>query len=101
MAARSTPSPQPVTKRRTQFRTGFRRLRGELPDAPRVFGDETELQVPKEPGRAAQAKSCMWAQMTEGSGYDGTGPPAVHLCAQPPTQTAMALYAGMREGAVL
>ena len=49
-------------------------LRDELLDAPLVFGDETELQVLKEPGRNAQAKSYVWAQMTDGSGEDGTGP---------------------------
>jgi len=78
-------------------------LRDELLDAPLVFGDETELQVLKEPGRAAQAKSYMWAQMTEGSGRDGTGPPLRLFTYAPSrsTKTAMALYAGVREGAVL
>jgi hypothetical protein len=46
-------------------------LRDELLDAPLVFGDETELQVLKEPGRSAQAKSYIWAQMTDGCGKDG------------------------------
>ena len=74
-----------------------------LLDAPLVFGDETELQVLKEPGRSAQAKSYLLAQMTDGSGRDGTGPP-IRLFAYSSsrsTKTAMALYAGMREGAVL
>ncbi|MDB5730872.1 MAG: transposase [Variovorax sp.] len=78
-------------------------LRDELLDAPLVFGDETELQVLKEPGRSAQAKSYVWAQMTNGSGRDGTGPP-IRLFTYSPsrsTKTAMALYAGIREGAVL
>ena len=78
-------------------------LRDELLDAPLVFGDETELQVLKEPGRPAQAKSYVWAQMTQGSGKEGTGPP-IRLFTYAPsrsTKTAMALYAGMREGAVL
>lgn len=78
-------------------------LRDELLDAPLVFGDETELQVLKEPGRTAQAKSYMWAQMTDGSGNDGTGPP-IRLFTYAPsrsTKTAMALYAGMRQGSVL
>lgn len=78
-------------------------LRDELLDSPLIFGDETELQVLKEPGRTAQAKSYMWAQMTDGSGYDGTGPP-IRLFTYAPsrsTKTAMALYAGIREGAVL
>src|SRR6185369_12915033 len=37
-------------------------LRDDLLDSPLVFGDETELQVLKEPGRKAQAKSYIWAQ---------------------------------------
>jgi transposase len=78
-------------------------LRDDLLDAPLVFGDETELQVLKEPGRSAQAKSYIWAQMTDGSGKDGTGPP-IRLFTYAPsrsTKTAMELYAGIREGAVL
>jgi len=78
-------------------------LRDELLDSPLVFGDETELQVLKEPGRKAQAKSYMWAQMTDGSGKDGTGPP-IRLFAYAPsrsTQTALDLYAGISRGAVL
>mgnify|MGYP001363501388 CR=1 FL=1 len=78
-------------------------LRDELLDAPLVFGDETELQVLKEPGRSAQAKSYVWAQMTDHCGKDGTGPP-IRLFTYSPsrsTKTAMALYAGIRPGAVL
>jgi transposase len=78
-------------------------LRDELLDAPLVFGDETELQVLKEPGRKAQAKSYIWAQMTDGSGKDGRGPP-IRLFAYSPsrsTQTALQLYAGIGQGAVL
>jgi len=77
-------------------------LRDELLDSPLVFGDETELQVLKEPGRSAQAKSYVWAQMTDGSGQDGTGPP-IRLFTYAPsrsTKTAMQLYAGIRPGAV-
>ncbi len=76
-------------------------LRDELLDSPLVFGDETELQVLKEPGRGAQTKSFMWAQMTDGSGMSGTGPP-IRLFAYSPTRstkTARELYAGMRQGA--
>ena len=78
-------------------------LRDELLDSPLVFGDETELQVLKEPGRTAQAKSYMWAQMTDLSGRDGTGPPLRLFTYAPSrsTKTAMALYAGIREGSVL
>jgi len=77
-------------------------LRDEVLDAPLVFGDETELQVLKEPGRNAQTKSYMWAQMTDHCGKDGTGPP-IRLFTYAPsrsTKTAMALYAGIRPGAV-
>ena len=78
-------------------------LRDELLDAPLIFGDETELQVLKEPGRAAQTKSYVWAQMTDSSGHEGTGPP-IRLFSYSPsrsTATAMGLYAGVRPDAVL
>lgn len=78
-------------------------LRDELLAAPLVYGDETELQVLKEPGRMAQAKSYLWAQMTEASGEDGTGPP-IRLFAYSSsrsTEAARTLYAGMRRGGVL
>jgi hypothetical protein len=68
-------------------------LRDELLDSPLVFGDETELQVLKEPGRSAQAKSYIWAQMTDGCGKDGTGPPIRMFTYSPSrsTNTAMQL----------
>ena len=78
-------------------------LRDHLLDSPLVFGDETTVQVLKEPGRAAQAKSTMWVQMTEGSGPQGTGPP-IRLFANSPsrsTDAASKMYAGLRAGAVL
>lgn len=78
-------------------------LRDQLLDSPLVFGDETEVQVLKEPGRKAQSKSYMWAQMAEGSGAQGTGPP-IRLFAYSPsrsTATARTLYAGMRRAGVL
>lgn len=78
-------------------------LRDELLDSPLIFGDETELQVLKELGRSAQAKSYMWAQMTDGSGQDGTGPP-IRLFTYAPSRsltTALQLYAGIRADAVL
>jgi transposase len=78
-------------------------LRDALLDSPIVCGDETDVQVLKEPGRTAQAKSYMWVQMTDGSGPDGTGPP-IRLFAYSPsrsTATAKQLYAGVRRGAVL
>lgn len=72
-------------------------LRDERLDAPMVFGDETELQVLKEPGRSAQAKSYVWAQITDGSGRDGTRPPVrlFTYSSSRSTKTAMALYTGM------
>jgi transposase len=78
-------------------------LRDLVLDAPLIFGDETEIQVLKEAGRSAQSKSYMWAQMTEGSGTAGTGPP-IRLFAYSPsrsTEAAQRLYVGAREGGVL
>ena len=78
-------------------------LRDALLDAPIVHGDETELQVLKEPGRKAQAKSYVWVQMTDGSGTNGRGPP-IRLFAYSPsrsTPTARQLYAGLGTGGVL
>ena len=72
-------------------------LRDHLLDADLVFGDETVIQVLKEPGRAAQTKSYLWAQM------NGTGPP-VRLFGYAPGRGgghAADLYAGIRQGAVL
>ena len=72
-------------------------LRDHLLDSELVFGDETVLQVLKEPGRAAQTKSYLWAQM------NGSGPP-VRLFGYAPGRGgthAEQLYAGIREGAVL
>ena len=78
-------------------------LRDALLESPVVHGDETEVQVLKEPGRKAQAKSYMWVQMTDGSGPAGSGP-SIRLFGYAPsrsTHTAKTLYAGMRPGAVL
>ena len=78
-------------------------LRDRVLEAPLIYGDETEVQVLKEPGRKAQTKSYMWAQMTDASGYDGTGPP-IRLFAYSPsrsTEASLRLYAGAREGGVL
>ena len=72
-------------------------LRDHLLDSEIVFGDETTVQVLKEPGRAAQTKSYMWCQM------NGNGPP-VRLFGYAPgrgTQHGLNLWAGMRRGAVL
>ena len=61
------------------------------------------MQVLKEPGKSAQSKSFMWAQMTQGSGPDGTGPPIRLFGYSPSRSTAAAqmLYAGVRPGSVL
>jgi transposase len=78
-------------------------LRDALLDSFIVHGDETEVQVLKEPGRKAQAKSYMWVQMTQASGEDGTGPP-IRLFGYSPsrsTHAARTLYEGMRHGSVL
>jgi transposase len=78
-------------------------LRDGLLESFIVHGDETEVQVLKEPGRKAQAKSYMWVQMTEGSGRDGTGPP-IRLFGYAPsrsTLTAKTLYEGMQAGGAL
>ena len=72
-------------------------LRDHLLDSALVFGDETVLQVLKEPGRAAQTKSYLWAQMNH------TGPP-VRLFGYAPSRStahALTLYAGCQPGAVL
>jgi transposase len=72
-------------------------MRVHLLEADIVYGDETTVQVLKEPGRPAQRKSYMWVQMS------GTGPP-VRLFSYSPTRSAAqaaALYAGIKPGAVL
>ena len=78
-------------------------LRDHLLEAPLTYGDETQIQVLKEPGKSAQSKSYMWAQMTQGSGPVGTGPPIRLFAYSPSRSTAAAqiLYAGMRTKSVL
>ena len=78
-------------------------LRDHLLDAPVTHGDETQIQVLKEPGKSAQSKSYMWVQMTQGSGPEGTGPPIrlFGYCASRSTAAAQILYSGIRPGAVL
>jgi transposase len=65
-------------------------LRDHLLDAPLTYGDETTVQVLKEPGKSAQSKSFMWAQMTQGSGPEGTGPPIRLFGYSPSRSTAAA-----------
>ena len=72
-------------------------MRDHLLEADIIYGDETTVQVLKEPGRAAQRKSYMWAQM------NGTGPP-VRMFSYSPTRSAAqaaVLYAGIKPSAVL
>ena len=70
-------------------------LRDHLFDCRLVHGDETELQVLKEPGRAAQRKSYLWVQMS------GAGPPLrLFTYAQNRSgATAQRLYDGVQRGA--
>ena len=78
-------------------------LRDSLLDSFIVHGDETEVQVLKEPGRRPQAKSYMWVQMTDGSGPQAAGPP-IRLFgyrASRSTETAKALYEGLAPTGVL
>jgi transposase len=72
-------------------------LRDTMLESDLIYGDETELQVLKEPGRAAQSKSYMWVQMS------GSGPPIRIFTYQPSRSgaSALALYAGAKPGAVL
>ena len=78
-------------------------LRDALLDSFIVHGDETEVQVLKEPGRKAQAKSYMWVQMTQASGADGTGAPIrlFGYSSSRSTHAARTLYEGMRPGGAL
>jgi transposase len=72
-------------------------LRDELLEAKLLQGDETELQVLKEDGRAASAKSWLWLQMSAGNS------PPVRLFTYSPSRsakTALDLYQGAR-GALL
>ena len=64
-------------------------LRDALLDSFIVHGDETEVQVLKEPGRKAQAKSYMWVQMTLCSGVQGAGPP-IRLFGYAPSRSTAA-----------
>ncbi len=72
-------------------------MRDELLEAELILGDETELQVLKEPGRPAQRKSYLWVQVS------GSGPP-VRLFTYAMSRsaaTALELYAGARRSAAL
>jgi len=72
-------------------------MRDQLFEARLILGDETVVQVLKEPGRAAQSRSYMWVQVS------GTGPP-VRLFSYAPSRagtSARALYAGVAPGTAL
>ena len=72
-------------------------LRDHLLDADLVHGDETTIQVLKEPGKKAQTKSYLWAQVT------GSGPP-IRLFGYAPGRGgthARDVYEGIKRGAVL
>ena len=59
-------------------------LRDELLDAPLLLGDETELQVLKEPGRCADQELCLGADdRWLGQGRHRAADPAVQLLPQP------------------
>jgi transposase len=72
-------------------------LRDHLLDADLIHADETTIQVLKEPGKKAQTKSYLWAQVT------GSGPP-IRLFGYAPGRGAIHadnLFAGVKPGAVL
>lgn len=72
-------------------------LRDHLFDADLVHGDETTVQVLKEPGKKAQTKSYLWAQATDSG-------PLIRLFGHAPGRGAIhadTLYARIKSGAVL
>jgi transposase len=72
-------------------------LRDHMLDADLIHADETTIQVLKEPGKKAQTKSYLWAQVT------GSGPP-IRLFGYAPGRGSIhadVLYAGIKPGAVL
>ena len=78
-------------------------LREHLLESPVIHGDETQLQVLKEPGRAAQSKSWLWALATDASGAAGSGPP-IRIYSYSPgrgAQAAATVYGGLHEGVAL
>jgi transposase len=72
-------------------------LRDHLLDADLIHGDETTIQVLKEPSKKAQTKSYLWALAT------GSGPP-IRLFGYAPGRGAShanILYAGIKPGVTL
>ncbi|WP_429500645.1 IS66 family transposase (plasmid) [Robbsia andropogonis] len=72
-------------------------MRDALLESDLIYGDETTFQVLKEPGRRPQAKSYLWAQVSDGVH-------AMRLFSYSPgrgAQHAQRLYAGVREGSIL
>ena len=73
-------------------------MRDALLDGDLLYSDETTFQVLKEPGRRAQTKSYLWAQINGGAG------PPIRLFTYTPGrggQHAELLFAGIRSGTVL
>ena len=72
-------------------------MRDHLLDADVIHADETTIQVLKEPGKKAQSKSYLWAQVT------GSGPPIRLFGYAPGRGSAHAdhLYAGIKSGGAL
>ena len=72
-------------------------MRDHLLDADVIHADETTIQVLKEPGKKAQSKSYLWAQVT------GSGPP-IRLFGYAPGRGSVHadhLYAGIKPSAAL
>lgn len=73
-------------------------MRDALLDCGLLYSDETTFQVLKEPGRRAQTKSYLWAQMNGGAG------PPIRLFTYTPGRGgkhAETLFAGVQPGTVL
>nr|WP_275920333.1 IS66 family transposase [Burkholderia semiarida] len=72
-------------------------MRDALLESDLIYGDETTLQVLKEPGRRPPAKSYLWAQV------NGSGPPVRMFSYSPGrgAQHAQKLYGGVQPGTAL
>lgn len=72
-------------------------MRDVLLESDLIYGDETTFQVQNEPGRRAQPKRYLWAQV------NGSGPPVRMLSHSPGrgAQHAQRLSAGVKPGTVL
>jgi transposase len=72
-------------------------MRDHLLESDVLYGDETGLQVLKEPNRAAQTKSFLWAQ----SNHSVPQVRLFHYSASRSAKQASELYAGSKPGAAL